>query len=931
MNLPTATYRIQLHAQFGFRPTADLLDYLQALGISHLYASPVFKARPGSAHGYDLEDSNQFNPELGTEADRHYLVERLAALQMGWLQDIVPNHMAFSGGNPLLCDVLENGPRSLFHDFFDIQWDHPAPELNGAVSAPFLGDDLEACLDRGELAIHLTQQGVHVDYFAQRYPLSLDAYRQVLCGEACDPAGASEPGPDDDLRKAIERLVRSARLYDVSERRKALAAAKADLWALYSTNAHIKAGVDDRLSHYNSHPTQSGIKELLAQQYFRLAHWQTAARQINYRRFFDINELITLRQELPTVFEHTHHLIVKLVREGVFDGLRVDHVDGLFDPRDYLEHLRRSCADTYIVAEKILGTDEALPEEWPVQGTTGYEFAAHSNALFCCPDHETALTDLYAQWTGNQESFAAISRQCKAQVLKNQFAGDLDNMVLKFEAAMQADAAGPALSLPDLTAALAAMLICLPVYRTYMSASEHRASDDAIMRQVFADARAQRPELADALDAIEHWLASERMPLRSRAGKWLGENKRQRALAAFEQLAAPLTAKGIEDTALYRYNRLSALNEVGGDPSQFGATRQQFHAFAAGRQEHWPHTLNALSTHDTKRSADVRARMLVLAELPGDWASQITRWRECNAAHARRTDRGPVPDPEMEYLLYQTLAATFPAQRNELPDYCRRIDQFLKKAAREAKQRTSWTQPDEAYEDGLTAFLEKILDPAESNAFPNLIRPFAARIAHFGTFNALSQSLIYLTAPGIPDIYQGTELFDDSLVDPDNRRPVDFQRRRGYLRDIEKSFHGVPLTLVKALMAQRSDGRIKLFVTWAALQARRRYKDLFAQGRYLPMTVTGQRQRHVVAFARVSGQQWCLTIVPRFPAGLVNEGEDPLGPAVWSDTQVHLPAGAPVHWRNALTDASLQSLERLSLGQVLAQLPVAMLIGDRRP
>jgi (1->4)-alpha-D-glucan 1-alpha-D-glucosylmutase len=926
MNLPTATYRIQLHADFGFRATADLLDYLHALGVSHLYASPAFKARKGSAHGYDIEDPNQLNPELGDQASCDYFFQRLKALQMGWIQDIVPNHMAYSGGNPLLSDVLENGSRSLFHEFFDIQWEHPAPELNGAVSAPFLGESLDICLGRGDIGLYLTAEGLHAGYYGHRFPLTLDAYASVLCsGGECSTENAVDTQAEKELRSRVDGLMQSARLCDPQARQQALAEAKQSVWSLYSGDERIKAIVDSRLRRLNKTPFEAGLDDLLAHQNFRLCHWATAARQINYRRFFDINELIALRQELPAVFNFTHQLIERLAGDGLISGLRIDHIDGLFDPAGYLERLRRSLGDIYIVAEKILGPDEPLPETWAVQGTTGYEFAAQMSALFCCPDHEAEMTRLYQNMTGNEATFAQIGRQSKRQVLVDQFSGDLDNLVAKWEAAMQTGSDRPPLRRAELRAALTEMLIGLPVYRTYLASFEG-SRDQAVMQRLLAEAETRRPDLAVALASIRDWLALTEMPRPTLTGKWITSRQRQNALAAFEQLGAPLTAKGIEDTALYRYTRLAALNEVGGDPERFGASPQAFHQFAAGRQQQWPYSLSALSTHDTKRSADVRARMLVIAEMPGEWGAQLERWRQCNAAAMGRTDGGPVPDPEMEYLLYQTLAATLPADRAHLPAYRPRIASFLIKSAKEAKRRTSWIAPAQDYEQALRVFVERILDP--DHPFIDLIMPFAARIAHFGFFNALSQALIHLTAPGIPDIYQGTELFDDSLVDPDNRRPVDFEWRRRCLSEIEKGYHNAPLALAQNLMARRHDGTIKLFLTWIGLQTRRRHADLFLNGQFVPLVASGVKARHAVAFARVSGPRWCLTIVPRFPVTLAAEGHDPLGPGVWSDTTVHLPAQAPPRWHDLMTNAPLQAMKALPLGQVFKHLPVALLMGE---
>lgn len=901
MDVPTATYRLQFHSGFGFRQASAILDYLSALGVSHVYASPVFKARPGSTHGYDVEDHNSINPELGGGADFQDFCDRLKSLKLGLVQDIVPNHMAYSAGNRLLTDVLRGGRQSCYRGFFDVDWNHPSPDLRGAVAAPFLGGDIMESLQ--DISLQIDEDGITVCYYENRFPLALADYSFVLCGEEAP----------HELRRAAANIGQSAKNTWQEEWRECDAAVK-NLWPLYCSDRDIHSYVNRRLEHFNQASSRPEFVELLQRQHFRLRNWRSAAEEINYRRFFDINELITLRQEDDAVFDYTHRLIARIVKEGIIAGLRIDHVDGLRDPAAYLLGLRRTCGDVYLTAEKILAMKEDLPAEWPVQGTTGYEFAAQINALLCCPDSEAELTRVYADATGNTKSFAEIGRLCKAQVLENQFAGDLDNVARKFEDVLKTR--GATYEGAELKIALSEMLIALPVYRTYLSSAETRETDVEIIRKAVKEARSRRPELAPVLSAVEAHILEEK-PGEEDSGI------RKSAWASFEQLAAPLTAKGIEDTALYRYSRLSALNEVGGDPGFMTSTDETFHAFATVKQARWPHTMNALSTHDTKRSGDVRARLLAIAELPEEWSACWKAWRDCNARHAVETAGGRVPDAEMEYLLYQTIAATLPAAGGDLSEYRSRIGLYMNKAAREAKQRTSWLRPDAEYEAAMSAFVGRILDP--SNDFVRVASPFAARLARLGLFNSLSQTAIHLTAPGIPDIYQGCELFDDSLVDPDNRRPVDFERRRRWLKEIEDGCALSPADHARHLLENGGDGRLKLFVIWAGLHQRRRHAALFSRGVYEPLRALGSKQRHVICYLRRLEGDACLTLVPRFPALLMGGGEYPAGEAVWRDTAVELPSEAARRWHNIFTGESITTTGgMLPVSDALSCFPVAV-------
>ncbi len=913
MRIPISSYRLQLRPGFGFAESAAILPYLKRLGISDVYASPLFRAQPGSLHGYDVLDPNLLNPELGSETEWRALADARRALNMGWLQDIVPNHMAFSALNPLLTDIFENGPRSAFYHFFDIQWDHPDSRLKGKVRTPFLGDTLENCLDRGEITLEYNAEGLAAVYYGNRYALALNSYAQVFE----TTSGDAEPGqtPEIDVwRRGIQQLIQVAAAAPAEERAERIADAKRALRELYRRSPRIRDWVDRHVNAFNAPQARARMQLLMQAQHFELCYWQEAAHAINYRRFFSINGLIGVRQEDAQVFAYTHRLIRRMIEAGDLTGLRVDHIDGLADPGGYLAQLRQACADTFIVVEKILALDEALEGGWPIQGTTGYEFAAHLNALFTLPDYVSEMTAIYQEMTGGTDDFEALGRQSKAEILETEFSGDLDNLVRRFSPLLQ----GPAEAPDDemLRIGLAQILIHLPVYRTYLSAGEVRPADREVFDRTVDVARRQGSCPASVFDRL--------MNVMLRTDPVQDERRYRTAMSAFEQLSAALAAKGIEDTALYRYNRLSALNEVGGAPERFDGALDRFHRFAARRP---PGTLNTLSTHDTKRSADVRARMLVIAEIPDEWRARVTRWRRMNAARASRSEGRRAPDPEIEYLLYQTLIGTYPEHADNLQAYAGRIADYAVKAAREAKRHTCWSEPVTAYESALRNFIAGLLTPGPDNLFLDDLAPFAAGVAHRGRYVALAQCLIHLTAPGVPDLYQGGELFDDSLVDPDNRREVDFELRAALLDAIIADRGRDAEALAARLTAEGGD-RIKLYITYVALQQRQMRSALYRKGRYQPLNVHGRHAPHVVAFAREFGGSWALTVVPRFLSALIGDHQAPVGRSAWADTGVELPPGSPAVWVDQFTGQSVSARGTLAMADLLARFPVALITGE---
>jgi (1->4)-alpha-D-glucan 1-alpha-D-glucosylmutase len=934
MNVPIATYRLQLQPEFGFARAADIVSYLSELGISHVYASPVFRARKGSSHGYDCVDPNALNPELGSPDDWTFLVERLRESDMGWLQDIVPNHMAFDADNRMLADVLENGTSSRFHDYFDIYWNHPAKDLKGRVMAPFLGQRYGECLENGDIRIVYDRDGFAATYGDLKFPLHIETYLNILdqptasikaeLGEE-DPAYNRWIDALDDLESLVLQL-------DAGVRQDHGRAIKQTLWDLFCGNAVIRRMLSESLQRFNGEPGNihsfQRLDGLLSQQRFRLCYWQVANEEINYRRFFDINELIALRQEKRAVFEHTHRLLGQLASEKSVSGVRIDHIDGLADPGKYLQRLRRCLGeDAYILVEKILAPEEPLSIGWPVQGTTGYDFAHWVNALFVYRENETRFTDIYTGFSGRTESFEDVVYSAKKWVLASRMAGDLDNLARRIKKISALKSFADNLTLSRLKSALSEVLARFPIYRTYLGKDNGRPDDRAVVEAAISRAVLEYPHLHIEAEFLRNLLL-ENVPFDEALDDVEIVKQCGRAVRAFQQLSAALMAKGFEDTAFYRYHRLVSLNEVGSAPDRFGCSVERFHTVIARRADDWPHAMNSTATHDSKRGEDVRARLNVLSEIPTEWKTRIDAWHRFTRGHRMRKGPNTVPDKNTEYLLYQTLLGAWPQGRPVTHRFVERINAYMIKAAREAGEHTSWLEPEEQYETALAGFVESILDPSPKNEFLPAFIPFCKKIAFFGLFNSLSQCLLKIAAPGIPDFYQGTELPQLALVDPDNRRPVTYDKRRQLLKTIVKASSD-PLTQVAELLANRDDGRVKLFVIARTLATRRQRKELFQSGRYLPLEAGGPFRRHIVAFARVAGEQWFVAVVPRFLTALVGEDQDPLGKNVWSDTTVSLPPEAPRSWRNIFTRQSIQGAAGIAVSDVLQHFPVALLLGDQ--
>ena len=878
MNTPTATYRIQFSPSFGFQAANSAISYLADLGISDLYASPIFKAVKGSLHGYDVVDPNHLNPELGGLSDFEALADELRKHYMGWIQDIVPNHMAMDSDNRSLMDILQNGSSSRYFQFFDVDWDHPAASLNKRILAPFLGRFYGECLEAGEIALQYGPDGFKVAYYNIAFPLRIESYLNFFKNLAYLKRKLAEDDPDFIKLLGILYVLKSISASDEPEERSnQIKFIQRALWELYNSNSVINAFVDETLRTFNGEKGKpesfNFLDDLLSQQLFRLSFWKVAAEEINYRRFFCVNGLISLRVEDEHVLNYTHGLIFDLIERGIVTGLRIDHVDGLYDPTSYLQTVRGRAPTAYIVVEKILNHNEDLPPLWPVQGTTGYDFTNQVNELFCQKENERAFSRIYAGVTGLKNSYEDIVRDNKKLMIQEDMASDVHNLALLLKKISSRDRHGSDVTLNALRRALTEVLAVFPAYRTYISQVEVSENDRKTILAAVDRARANFPALLHGFTFVRKFLLLDFPDYVSEEEKrdWLHFAMR------FQQLTGPVMAKGVEDTTLYGYNRLVSLNEVGGRPDHFGCSLEEFHIFNMKRRDLWPDSLSATATHDTKRGEDIRARINVLSEMPDEWLKKLRTWIKMNRGKKKRVQGEAVPDRNDEYFLYQTLIGAFPFSDADYPDFVERIKAYIVKAVREAKVHTAWLKPDTEYEDAYVTFAESILAQSQANAFLKDFIPFCRRVSHYGMLNSLSQTLIKITSPGVSDFYQGTELWDLSLVDPDNRRPVDFETRRKMLAGIRKRENSNIGRLIRDLLSTREDGRIKLFLIYRALKARNAGREIFREGAYLPLESGGRFRHHVIPFARRHEQQWAMVIVPRFLSRLVQEGDFPLG------------------------------------------------------
>ncbi len=923
------TYRIQFNPSFGFNDAHNIVRYIDALGVSHVYASPVFKARKGSEHGYDIVDPTKLNPEIGSENEFEKLIEKLHQHNIGWIQDVVPNHMAFDADNWMLMDVLENGRSSQYFHFFDLVWNHPDESMRGRILAPFLGSSYGEALENGEVFLAYDTDGFSVNYYQHRYPLRIESYPLIL-DHSIDTLKKQMGEEYPDYVKYLGLLYVVKNLPAASEpehRINQINFVKKMIWELYSTNPIIKKHLDGTIAELNGRKGEpesfTQLDTILALQNFRLSFWRVANQELNYKRFFNINELISIRVQDEDVFRKTHSLINDWIEHDKIDGLRIDHIDGLYDPGQYLQRLRSLSGEMYIVVEKIMEYDEHLPDTWPVQGTSGYDFMNHANGLFCHKKRQKEFTRLYNDFIGGEINFSRLLYDKKKLIIERQLTGDLDNLAHLLKRIANKYRHGRDITLNGLRNGMVEILAYFPVYRTYISSWEVDDEDRRIIEETVQKAKSGKPAYESEIKLIEKFLLLDFF-------EELTEEERHDCIdfvMKFQRLTGPLMAKGFEDTCLYIFNRLISLNEVGSDPASFGTSLHQFHDFCCNRLNTGPHAMNASSTHDTKRGEDVRARINVLSEIPREWKRHLKRWETVNKKFKKNVNGIATPDSNEEYTLYQTLLGIYPFDKKDYDDVIPRMEQYIEKMLREAKLHSFWSDPDVEYENAVKAFLKDILTTSEYNLFLDEFLPFQRRIAHYGILNSLSQTLIKITAPGIPDFYQGTELWDLSLVDPDNRRPVDFALREKYLEEIiNRSNREDVFDYIASIRDSAADGRIKMFLTYKALAARKENPDVFLEGSYSQIRVTGKHRNHIIAFGREYKNTIATTIAPRWLTSLIDEKTFPLGRNVWGDTSVYLPAQGSRVWGNALTGETITKGGRAAVADILTNYPAALLI-----
>jgi (1->4)-alpha-D-glucan 1-alpha-D-glucosylmutase len=969
--VPAATYRLQFNSQFTFKQADGLVDYLFDLGVSDCYASPLLTSRRDSSHGYDITDHSRLNPEIGSEVEFAEFARRLRRRGIGLILDVVPNHMCIAGSsNRWWNDVIENGPSSPYAQFFDIDWRPPKPDLAGKALLPMLGAQYGRVLENQEITITYQQGAFFANYYETWLPIAPRSYIQIL--EPMLPemkAAYGELHPHvlelESIITALGHLPRrdetAPEMVRERQREKEIIKRRIDLFLTECDEA--RRALDNSLRDLNG---TEGISEsfdrlerLLADQAYRLCFWRVAADEINYRRFFDINELAAIRVEDPQVFAAVHELILRLIEQGFVTGLRIDHVDGLFDPVQYLGDLQAACLEArtrmaaagasaeslpayrvadpgkpfYIFVEKILSHGELMRPDWPAHGTTGYGFLNQLNGVFVERDNEAGMRQLYERFTGGATNFADLIYECKKLILRVSMSSESHVLARRLDRISEQRRFSRDFTLISLQYALDEVIACFPVYRSYTRKGQAEVCQEDRRHIIKAIGEAKRRNPATSPSIFD--FIGKLLLLEEPAGLTEGQRDARRDfILRFQQLTGPVMAKGVEDTAFYRFYPLASLNEVGGEPQRFGITVEEFHSLNAQRMVERPHGLSATSTHDTKRGEDMRARINVLSEIPSKWYRAVCRWKEINRDKKNRIEEEGVPGANDEYLLYQTLIGSWPLEPMDSATYAefvRRIHEYMIKAMREAKVHTSWISPNEDYERATRKFIEAILKLEKSNGFLRSFAEFHAPIARAGIYNALAQTLLKITAPGAPDFYQGTELWDFNLVDPDNRRPVDFAKRRELLASLAPNDDRNLPELVSRLIANPRDGRIKLYLTSRTLRFRRERQPLFAEGDYLPLVARGQKENHVIAFARASANQTAVVVTGRFFMRLGDPNQPPTGSEVWGDSAVALNyVSAAGLYRDLFTGRQIRAEcvgdgVELPLAQVFAHLPLALL------
>jgi (1->4)-alpha-D-glucan 1-alpha-D-glucosylmutase len=933
VRIPAATYRLQLHRNFGFDRATELVEYLHDLGVTDIYLSPVTTARKGSTHGYDVVDTCRINPELGGEEGFDRLTSKLREKAMGVLLDVVPNHMCIdSPDNPWWADLLESGRSSPFASYFDIDWKPPKSDLEDKVLLPVLEESFGNVLERREIKVVFESGAFFARYYDNRFPLAPETWEGIIDTTLENmkmKVGESAPAVKDldALRIAIKQMPSRGDTNPEHAwgRYQAKELIKKRFLESMERNRQLQTALEESLSALNDERNIEHLASLLDEQPYRLSHWPVAGNEINYRRFFDINGLAAIRVEDPDVMQATHELVFGLVDRGAVTGLRIDHVDGLRDPLKYLCRLPPTC---YVVVEKVLEGEERLRSDWPASGTTGYDFLNLLNGLYVDQSSASSFRGSYAYFTGRRLKFSNVLYESKTNVLETSMWGDLVSLVLRLDRISEQHYLTRDFTQRALRNALIKILACFPVYRTYVREEDRFVGpeDRHAIQKAIETAKKRSPKKNPS---IFDFIASVLLLEEPDGLEPFESAERREFVIRFQQLSGPVMAKGLEDTAFYRYYPLVSANEVGGDPARFGLSVEAFHRAMKERSRSWPHGLSASSTHDAKRDEDVRARINVLSEMPRAWHEAVCRWKEINRAHKRSVDGNEVPGANEEYLLYQILVGAWPTGRMDDASYAQFVDRmsaYMVKAAREAKLHTSWISPSGAHEETLVCFIRSVLDRREDNCFPEDFLRFQASILHPGLLNSISQTLLKITSPGVPDFYQGTEMWDFRLVDPDNRRPVDFSKRRRALTSLTRAAEAGAAPLADRLLQELPDGRLKLHVTTRALRARRRRLKLFIDGDYIPLEVDGKRKNHAIAFARRYDDDMVLALSGRFFSRLP---DPPIGTA-WKGTRLRTSGEWSARYRDALTDETIELEDEgdgceLDLSSAFTHLPVALL------